>query len=178
MNLGRLDFTWQAIFARSNLRALTVLRPVKRSQVHILWRHAPVVMYAVDLSVVTSTEHRDAHCSCVHQLGQGERGRGRERGGGGEREWKRGRERERRGERDSERGRGEWERGREGREREREGRARERGEREREKEREGGERQREREGRAREGGGEREAEEEIKRAFFVAMILSNQGKIT
>ena len=145
MNLGRLDFTWQAIFARSNLRALTVLRPVKRSQVHILWRHAPVVMYAVDLSVVTSTEHRDAHCSCVHQLGQGERGRGRERGGGGEREWKRGRARE--GER--ERGESERERGggREGRDSERG-----RGEREREGEREG-ERGRERE---REERGERE----------------------
>ena len=32
--------------------------------------------------------------------------------------------------------------------------------------------------RGREGRGRSEAEEEIKRAFFVAMILSNQGKIT
>ena len=53
------------------------------------------------------------------------------------------------------------------------------------REREGGESEKEsgREGRGRargreRGGGRSEAEEEIKRAFFVAMILSNQGKIT
>ena len=74
-------------------------------------------------------------------------------------------------------GRERGEGGREGGESERGGRGR--------GEREGGESEKEsgREGRGRargreRGGGRSEAEEEIKRAFFVAMILSNQGKIT